>query len=520
MTSKNNKTLLQYFTTSINNYGVKRLQDLIHDKDKRKLHILEYLFKETSPVPIRHLAEKTRSSVRTIKYDLEELKHELDDVKGAIISTPEGILLELPLHIGLDYFQQKVYQNTSSLTFIESLFFRDTLSVAEAEQLLYMSVSSLHRLSERVKSVLNEYGLDLLMMPFRITGNETVIRIFFTSYFTQKYHKEEWLFNQIKRPIIDTLIHHTIDYYHIGRNMFDYQQYRIRLAVDMHRQQNGHFTEIEKEWFETPKIQQITQKFSDTMKQELVSFELSDEEIARYLAPIRISFIDNEHAKRVNPNDIRELITALSQTFQLEDNDHHYLIFEINHLLNLYAHTPTETRNSHFLLHKPRDYFLLAKYEKDYTLFYRIAEQLLKKICMRRQIEPEKHIYTHLLYVLLSRWENLTSQLYYNYRSCSILVYSHYNLNHAANIAKEIASELDLSVSVKAYDQFTISEAQLAHYAFDILLTTTTLDLDIEQPIVYLHRKDMKLALEDVYELVDKISSLYTENTLNEIGLT
>ncbi|MGP6146503.1 helix-turn-helix domain-containing protein [Jeotgalibaca sp. A122] len=164
---------------------------LISTKDQRKYRIIENLYAADRPLTISELAKSIGSSARIIKYDLAEINETLKELAGAIVSSSEGVFLNLPSSVGLDYFQRKLYRISPSFLFLEKVFFDETMGYAEMKDYLYISDSSLRRLVQNVKLALQDYGLSLETQPFRVVGHEGLIRNFYTAYFSEKYTMED-----------------------------------------------------------------------------------------------------------------------------------------------------------------------------------------------------------------------------------------------------------------------------------------------------------------------------------------
>ncbi|QII82348.1 HTH domain-containing protein [Jeotgalibaca arthritidis] len=77
---------------------------LVSPKDQRIYKIIELLFDSDQTVTINTIAKETNSSIRTIKYELTDLKKFLSVYNGRLISSFDGIIMELPAHIGIDVF--------------------------------------------------------------------------------------------------------------------------------------------------------------------------------------------------------------------------------------------------------------------------------------------------------------------------------------------------------------------------------------------------------------------------------
>lgn len=146
------------------------MNNLISDKDMRVYTIIETLFQAQQPITIASLAEITKSSTRIIKYDLNDSTAILSKVNGKIVSSLDGLTLQLPSNIGLDYFKRRLYDQSVGFDLLELIFFDETLTHKEVSEKLFISVSSVKRLITKVRAALILYGIDLRTKPFEIVG--------------------------------------------------------------------------------------------------------------------------------------------------------------------------------------------------------------------------------------------------------------------------------------------------------------------------------------------------------------
>lgn len=85
-------------------------------------------------------------------------------------------------------------------------------------------------------------------------------------------------------------------------------------------------------------------------------------------------------------------------------------------------------------------------------------------------------------------------------------VHSHLSLRHAESIAESLISDLPRAIDVRVLEEVTLDEEVLSNYDFDILITTETLILDIEQPIVYMYKSRSSYQYEYLHDLIRKIA--------------
>ncbi len=219
------------------------MNNLISDKDMRVYTIIETLFQAQQPITIASLAEITKSSTRIIKYDLNDSTAILSKVNGKIVSSLDGLTLQLPSNIGLDYFKRRLYDQSVGFDLLELIFFDETLTHKEISEKLFISVSSVKRLITKVRAALILYGIDLRTKPFEIVGDERLIRNFYTMYFQERYNVSEWPFSTAYYEFFDKMIERVMVYYGLTSEQYDTNQFRYQHAVDAIRAIKGYRVE-------------------------------------------------------------------------------------------------------------------------------------------------------------------------------------------------------------------------------------------------------------------------------------
>lgn len=168
--------------------------NLISLKEQSKMKMVEVFYTTNEPITINTLSELTNTSNRSVKNYLEELKETMSEIGGEFYSSTEGVNFKIPIHIGVDYFQRQLFRNSLGFTLLEKVFFNESLTNDQLINELYISQSTLNRIANTINEDLKPYGLKLETAPYKITGDEQLIRNFYTTYFVEAYSANEWPF--------------------------------------------------------------------------------------------------------------------------------------------------------------------------------------------------------------------------------------------------------------------------------------------------------------------------------------
>lgn len=472
--------------------------DLIPLKEQSKIKMIEMFYATDDPITINTLSETTNTSIRSIKNYLEELKQTMSIIEGEFISSSEGVNFKIPINIGLDYFQKQLFRQSTGFKLLEKIFFDETLTNNQLIEELYISQSTLNRLIKTISEALEPYGLKLETSPYKVIGNEYLIRSFFTTYFVEAYTSNEWPFETLEKKIIDDILPSAVDYYQSTSELMNYTYFKFRFAVGLIRNLHGYshknilsgsdslalyYENLFLEAEET--ISFLTFSTADEKNSYVNELVINQLLISKSVLKDRLKQ-DNELRKHIE--EIELMINFLTNHFELPEEDQINLIVEIDNALSFFTKKTDNFQPRPFVLYPPRDYSLVDLYQKKYTTFYDTVQHNMFLLCKSRGFEPTDDTLNFLVYLLISKWKGLTKYLFRRYNTTVLKVYSHLSLRHAQNIAESLVSDLPDAIEVSVFKEASIDEEIVSKYDFDILITTETLNLEIEQPIVYMYK--------------------------------
>lgn len=486
--------------------------NLISLKEQSKIKMVEVFYTTNEPITINTLSELTNTSNRSVKNYLEELKETMSKIGGEFYSSSEGVNFKIPIHIGVDYFQKQLLRNSLGFMLLEKVFFNETSTNEQLINELYISQSTLNRLANTINEELKPYGLKLETAPYRIIGKEHLIRKFYTSYFVEAYSASEWPFECLEKDIIDDILPTASDYYQSTSEVMNYTLFRFQFAVGLIRSVQGYskknlfledksltvnyeklYTEIEKD------IDHLAFDTSDKRNCYVNELAVNQLFISKQVLHNRLEQ-DTNFRKRLD--EIKRMIHLLTEHFEFPVEDQTNLIIEIDNALSFFSMNPKNIQPQMYLLHPPRDYYLVDLYKRKYSTFYDIAQQHISLLCTNRGFEPTDTTLDYLIYLLISKWKDLTKHLFSRYNAINVKVYSHLSLRHAQGIAESLISDLPDSINVSVLEEVTLDEEIISKYDFDILISAETLFFDIKQPIVYMYKSRSSYQYEQLHKLI------------------
>lgn len=490
--------------------------NLISTKERSKMNMLEMFYATNEPITIEMLSKQTKASTRSVKNYLKELREMMEEIGGEFQSSSEGVNFKIPMNIGIDYFQKQLFKHSSGFMLLEKIFFDETLTNQQLINRLFISQSTLNRLADSINTALNPYGLKLETSPYKVTGEEYLIRNFYTTYFVEAYSANEWPFENLSKEYIDEILPSAADYYQSTSKIMSYPHFRFRFAVDLVRNLQGYSVEFPSS--EHDSLSTLSDKLTTEIEHKIEDLTFIDPlEKKSYIdalvvcqlnisKPILNQRLLQDESLKKQLEEVKEMIDFLTEHFELVIEDQTNLIIEIDKTLLFFSQNIKNCQPKRFILFSPRDYFLVDHYQQKYTTFYELARQNMVLLCKNRGFYPTEDTLNYLIYILISKWSGLTKQLFSRYNTIIVKVYSHLNLRHAQNIAESLISDLPKSLEVSVLDEPIVNEEVLSKLDFDILVTTQTLILDIKQPIIFMYRSRSSYQYDNLQHLIRKIA--------------
>ena len=159
-----------------------------------------------------------------------------------------------------------------------------------------------------------------------------------------------------------------------------------------------------------------------------------------------------------------------------------------------------------YLFFKPADYDLLRLCKVQSPDFYHALVHTLSEIYyLYDDIDPSKVNSDELLYLIISRWEKLYLYLYNTFTNCHILVYSPFGSQHADILAQALRAKVERAVGITIYTKPFLNEQELGEYSFDILVSSVSLELNIEQPVIVFLSNLNRKHLMPLYNAIDHV---------------
>lgn len=498
------------------NYGILKeiiMWQILSEKDKKKYALLNALYRKYDPITIQSLSEVSHLSQRSVLNYLDELKVDLFPLSGEIFSSNEGMKLLLPDSIGMDYFQRKLLRESIGFQLLEYLFFQGEASCSELQEHFFLSSSSLERILKKIRKSLEPYHLKVSGSPLAVRGQEFFIRRFYTRYFFEAYSQDEWPFRNLDKENVHRLLKTHPPYCHEYSKFIKSQEILFQFAVSLTRAQKGHFHPVYPvSFFTEKKLPEIRQE----LRQSLTGFPLgalSLDTVLDELSFMKLQYTTEYYKERLQKDpafqeSTRELFRLIEETtdlFQLPPSKCWPFLIELYKLLQLHVKGKGLTVLPDYLFFRSRDFIIVTHHQLEYPFFYTYVTSYFKDILKSRGVNASEALLEELYYTLLCHSESLTNHLFKNFKSCKVLLYSHLSQNHAQAVRDVLIANFNSMIDVEIYTEAELTAKDLEKYQFDLLVSTTSVEIDIKNAVLYLHFHEKGYQISSIYKAISTV---------------
>lgn len=466
--------------------GVRKLLDT---PTQRRLKILEHLNEVSDWISSNELAKENNASLRTINNDVSYLKENWYPHLLIETSKKNGVRLKTQPSSHVEIVYSHVLKNSESFRLLESMFFDTTLSIEKWGEKLYISESSLYRITSTMSKSLQKYGLILEKKPCRIVGkSEFFVRFFYTSFFREAYNITEWPFpiNKLESvTYIETVLNS------LGLNLDDHQIHQINYLfnVCLIRQSQGFFIEgIRKESIDSSVFEAF---YKHKKELELIATQYKLKVTDQVIDDLILTLFyhrnnwESEEEKLLIRKEISTFIKILRNVFDIT-------------LSNSISEKIESTMEHLYLYHKLypyRNYVIFDQYFYDGTVIKdhfptlnKVIEHALTQMEKNTKF-PWKSTYHYvILYWVMIKWNDLPTILENKKAKAKILVLSNLGSDHCDFLTKLIQRNFHSKIEISSYQGrilFLDQEPIKTFDDYDMLITNFNTDLlPIEKLVV------------------------------------
>ena len=412
------------------------MKELILKPDLRRLELIQLLNSEVLDLTPKEIAAKLDCKERVVKEDIAKINRESSDM-FRIYTQDNKAKIDFKKNIGMDYVIRLILKNTLSFKIIEKSFFNNNLSLEQAAEELFMSPSSLYRYVNLINSILKKkFNIQMITNTFQITGDEEGVRYFYIQYFLERYLIGEWPFEDIiPEKYVDALLRERIEQTNFKMNISKFHQMKFKLAVKLIRIKKGF--RLEHNEADLGIYEDMTEDFNKKFYNRSVGLKYTPDilfELSDCLIKESEQFSFSNYITKVNEDaeynriflKLYRIISTLNNEFEINPIVKDLLIYN----LHMTYENGIKDIDACFMLHDSKETFV-NDLKISYRTFYNRAEELFKEFLLSFKNTVDENLLRQLMYILFTKWENLTRDLLGTIDHIKILVISKYDGGHA-----------------------------------------------------------------------------------------
>lgn len=459
------------------------MRELLDAPTQRRLHILEQLNEVSDWISSNDLAKENNASLRTINNDISYLKDNWHPRLLIETSKKNGVRLRTQPSSHIELIYSYVLKNSDAFRLLESVFFDTTLSIEKWGERLFISESSLYRITNSISSSLEKYGLYLEKKPCRIIGvNEFSVRYFYTSFFREAYSVTEWPFKSNKKNAIK-LVQNMIDQLKLDLSFDENEILHVShiLNVSLIRQSQGffithlstqHISQQYKDAFQSNEelLADLAQEYGLTLTQEVL-----DDLIITFF--YHLDAWNDQNEKLLIITEIDQFVRSILDAFRLKLTNKELLKLEVS-MRHLY------------LFHKVypfRNFIIFDKYyyngiaiKQNFPMLNNVVENSLKSMEKKTGFPWNSSFHYVILYWIMIKWKNLPQLLEDKKEKATILVMSELGNDHVTFLTKMIDTNFGSKAIITPYTGSILFLDEVSHKDFsdyDIIITNFNTEL-------------------------------------------
>lgn len=434
------------------------MRHLLDNSTRRRLELLELLNQSANWVSSNELATKLNASLRTINSDVQFLKENWMPHLMIETSKKNGVRLTTPSNSHVQEIYSEIAKESEAFNILEKIFFTPTRNLEDWENELYISYSSLYRISQQLNEVAKKYDLQLKNNPFHINNhNEINVRYFFVNFFHEIHFIRSWPFSIDRKKILELSQFIFNTFLNSNENELDdllivYLAYII--CVSITRQSQGFFTN-KQDWDVLPR-QYFDTMYGDNHQLEAIYKEanLPLTEDAIFDLMNSIYFFKRDIIPKTQWDEVSDSLERFTLHFEelMEvaiDPDSRKMIQRTLKIIYL-----------HHMEYQHKDEVIFDRYafngqsiKASYPGYSKFLEYSLKKLEKETNFPWFSVYYYNVIYWIMVKWKNLPLILDDKKDKARILVFSDHGHHHARLLSELIEKSFTYKVIITTYTE-------------------------------------------------------------------
>ncbi|MGX7244904.1 helix-turn-helix domain-containing protein [Enterococcus quebecensis] len=430
------------------------MERLLSPSMHRRVLLLNLLNGPSSWITSDYLAENIKCSKKTIMQDCQYLEDRWSDYLTIETSRKFGIRLIASPHRSIHEIYIEIIQESNAFSLLESIFFEPMKSASYWEKKLFLSNSSLYRLSNLIGSALKERNIQMSRSPYFVHGkDERQIRYFFTCYFIEVYGIRDWPFH-LDKELIFQLANKINEKFELELNDSQAVHLAYSIAVTIIRERQGFLIQSRKD--------PINRFVKKTI--EIREFKADIEEIAE---PLKVVLPDdwyedfcysifwwdfgwdNEQEKANIIHQAEELVSTIQNalSISISDQSRVSIVRLIEYIYAKHKMFPYKK----FMVYD-RYLYSSKAIKQNFIVFTAVVNKALEVLEAKMKFPWRSMYLDGILHEMAIRWENLSRITDEMRHQLSVLVLSDLGREHAKLLSSILKENFQNKITLSIQD--------------------------------------------------------------------
>ncbi|WP_265459197.1 helix-turn-helix domain-containing protein [Enterococcus sp. HY326] len=417
------------------------MKEMLSSTSRRRITLLNLLFVMLDKIDLESLAQRLHTSKKTVLTDIEFFQENWPEIVSIDYNTTTGISLTEAKNQTIQSIYTDFLQDSLEFQLLEGIFFNPNQSGRYWEKQLFISTSSLYRMSLRMEKVLKNHGILLQKNPYNLVAtDEKQFRNFFKIYFSEAYGVKRWPFDFMQSQLL-TLVRQISADFSLEINEIQVYDYSFRLAVMLIRTQQGHIVthKYTPEQLGLSEYQELfdyyIQQLPSDYRQLFNKGSRSRDDFIQTILWWKFAWDNQEEANRIR-RAANQLIDQVSyeSDIPIDDFSRHRVK---NSFLSAYL-SHKIYQGPKFMLYN-RSHFSRLSIETAYPFFSSVFKNCLQELQKSHRITWISNYHDEILAKLMIEWENLPILIEGQRDTVRIGVFSDLGKVHAQSIANYLS---------------------------------------------------------------------------------
>lgn len=411
------------------------MEQLITTEMTRRILLLNLLYGADDWLTTEKIATRLHCSTKTVIADCRYIEERWPDQLMIETSKKSGVKLTISTYHSIHDIYVDIIKSSDSFTLMETIFFYPGEHSETMANRVFLSNSSLYRLSRKLNKALRERNLTIQSNPFVfVSKSERHIRYFFTSYFIEVYGVHKWPFSFDKATLIGLAKKFDTDF-QLHLSDFRIIQMAFSIAVTLTRIGQG-FSAVDDMTKEEALSEKLAQCQTQQYEKELSSLVngLAFEESVDWKNDFFYSVFwwifgkenkqAEDHTQQIADHLIQEVNKELNTSIDALSRQK---IIQI--IRNLYYYHKIYPYKNHIIY--SRFFYSGKSIKQNFVLFSNRISKTLSYFEKEDDIPWNSFYLNEVLHDFMLYWDDLPTQLFNNRGKVSIAVLSDLGKEHA-----------------------------------------------------------------------------------------